>query len=258
MKKMICILLAVLMLAAVTACGESGKPENEKQPEVLSLYGPFRLVDGVITIKGISLNSDYDEAKKKLSDMEDAEFTESVSAGYRSAEVIFDDKMVNYKVAYDGISIMASQDGNTVTMISSGNTILMAPDVFKDAETLAMIYDDLFDPYEDVAEVIDNVLITEYPHIRYQTDGNGNTEDIVFCYEGAYIFTAAFVDGKSVKISSREEASKLENAQIIEITLHPVEPLTADAMEYYNRCGEDYPANISFSAMTSEMYDSLY
>lgn len=257
MKKLICLFLASMMIISLCACGNSEAKKDEKQ-EVISLYGPFRLVDGAITMEGISLESEYDAAKKILSGIKDAEFTESISGGCRNAEVIFDDAWVNYKVAYDGISVSSPLGENTVTCISSGFTVPMAPSVFNDPETLAMVYKDLFDPYEDVAEMMENVLVTEHPDILYQTDENGNKEDIVFCYDGAIIFTAAFVDGKSVKISSREEASKLENAQIIEIIFYPVEPLTASSMEYYNNCGEDYTASVSFSAMTSEMYDSIY
>ena len=242
-------MLVLMFVSGLYACGE-------KAPEIRPVYGPFSLVDGKLSLEGVSMGDDPEEAKNVVEGRNLGRMESHLSSEERAFEVFMDTEKESGGISYNVLSYSAGLKDNVVNVISAGFQHDDVDDsLLNDPEKLRKTIDDFFAPYKSAASEMENVLITKLPTIEYFVDENGNREDTVFSYGENEIYTMVFVDGESIKVSSRKEAANMEGATILEINFY-AQSLTAAAVDYYlNDDGQTYMGELSVfvTVMPAEM-----
>ncbi len=231
MKKIICFALSALLVFGICGCGKKETP----------IYGPFSVIDGKISLEGVSMGDSYDDAKSAIEGKELGTVETYISSEDRSFEVFTDVAKAVDGISYNYLSYSAGLKHNTIEMMSMGFQHEEVDDsLLNDLEKLKKAIDDFFAPYKSMVSGMENVLVTELPEIEYRIDESGSREEMVFAYDGNEIYTMVFVDGQPVKVASRAEAANIEGAIILEVNFYAGSLTQSDIDFYLDDNGQTY------------------
>lgn len=229
MKRMICILFALILLLAMTACGGEKKPDPAQttaETKLIPYEGPYQLGDCEIRLTGTWLIQDS---------FEDTQFVLGFDLENRSQEKI---------TPFQSVNIVLSQDGRKLNSYAdlpipdaSGYTLMdySMIQVLPDGKCPFFAHSTLADPKKPV-------------HVRL---ANASKDDVSFEFDVA-ISDLALVELSAIDLPPMEAVG---GAEILE-THEPIELSGETAtFNYYDKLTLTYPSDFLAEDSNSFLYN---
>ncbi len=204
MKKLMCIALCAVMCLSLFSCGD-------KEPVKKELVGTVSLIDGNLAVCDIPVGTNVTDAQAKMKEKGyDAEIQyEGDYSGllYEFFDPVTIDGMEIREIAF----VSVDKSGNIGYIAMYLSPLLVETSLISDPAKLKDEVNRYFDKYKTPIKDMDDLLETNI-------ESSGLIDGVEAVYEGVMDFyTLALVNGDSVPVSSRKDATSTEDAQVLDI-----------------------------------------